>query len=203
MLHCRSCKLHKPPEDFNPGERDKILQGKGAQRLRQCRECSRAASKKFREANKEKMAAWIKDWTQANPEKRKAINARGRDKVREKRRAYRSANPLPVMPRELVAANEALAKKRWAENNPDKLAARLAKRRATKKNAQPAWANTFFLAEAYRLAKLREKMTGFKWHVDHVVPLVHKLVCGLHVEHNLQVIPATENFRKSNAFHIV
>jgi hypothetical protein len=36
--------------------------------------------------------------------------------------------------------------------------------------------------------------------VDHIVPLVHPRVCGLHCEHNLAVITETENLAKSNHY---
>lgn len=107
------------------------------------------------------------------------------------------------------------ATKKWMRNNPDKahaiylkyklkdkalVAASSARRRATKLQATPAWANQFFISEAYDLAKRRTDATGFEWHVDHIVPLKSKIVCGLHVEHNLQVIPGSANCRKNN-FH--
>ena len=88
--------------------------------------------------------------------------------------------------------------KRWGALNADRRVASLAMRRATLLNATPSWANKFFIAEAYRLAKLREKICGGKWHVDHIVPLASKLVCGLHIEQNLQVIPGIENIAKGN-----
>ena len=54
------------------------------------------------------------------------------------------------------------------------------------------------MVEACDLVKRREKITGFKWHIDHIVPLCHRLASGLHNGYNLQVVPAAWNVKKGN-----
>jgi hypothetical protein len=93
--------------------------------------------------------------------------------------------------------------KKQYTKSPDKTNARYAKRRAAKKQATPKWVGEgelFFLQEAYALAKEREKIFGFKWEVDHIVPLNSKVVCGLHVPKNLRVVPHMVNRIKGNKF---
>ena len=93
--------------------------------------------------------------------------------------------------------------KKYLENNRAKIAAKLKKRYAAKLSRTPAWLckeDAWLIEQAYGLAQLRSQLFGFQWHVDHVIPLQGKLVSGLHVPHNLQVIPAWDNRSKSNKF---
>lgn len=56
----------------------------------------------------------------------------------------------------------------------------------------------FVLEQAYGLSREREELFGFKWHVDHAIPLMGKLVSGFHFWNNIQVIPAHVNWVKYN-----
>lgn len=95
----------------------------------------------------------------------------------------------------------------WIENNRDRVRghnqARLwrqvGRRRGVNPKCHPKWAINFFLREAYDLARLRTKVTGVKWEVDHIVPLRHPIVCGLHAHTNIRVVLAHANRVKSNA----
>jgi len=75
-----------------------------------------------------------------------------------------------------------------------------AKRRAAKLNATPKWADLEKIQQVYILCRQISETTGVLHHVDHVVPLQGKHVCGLHVETNLRIVPATENLSKANKF---
>ena len=73
--------------------------------------------------------------------------------------------------------------------------------RARKLQACPSWVDKDIMLEIYRLAAYRNKVTGIRWAVDHIIPLQAVDACGLHVENNLQVVPAHLNAVKSNRSH--
>lgn len=93
-------------------------------------------------------------------------------------------------------------RKNWQKINSDKAAAYANKRRAKKLRATPKWANHAKIEAIYSEAKRLTEINGVEYHVDHIIPLQHPLVCGLHVHQNLQVILGSENMKKSNKFQI-
>lgn len=132
----------------------------------------------------------------ANPEKGRAACRRfymaNREREIRRRtewtRKWQRENP------ELVNAKNA----RWRKQHRDKCNVKFARYRATKLNATPPWVNLGAIESVYAEAAKKTRETGIVHHVDHIVPLRGKTVCGLHVPWNLQVLPATENARKAN-----
>jgi hypothetical protein len=140
-----------------------------------CKSCDSKQSLQYRRDNKERVNAQQRGYSK-RPEwkKRKAKN----------QKAYYLKNKEKL--------NQYY--KEYAAKNPDKGAKNTAKYRAKKINATPEWANHDKIKEIY--AEAAE--TGM--HVDHIIPLQGKLVSGLHVEYNLQLLTPEENLSKSNKF---
>lgn len=82
----------------------------------------------------------------------------------------------------------------YLHNNRASFNHNTAKRRAIKAAAIPSWANMEKIKDIYLNCP-----EGY--HVDHIVPLQGKYVCGLHVETNLQYLTIEENLSKGNTFN--
>lgn len=90
--------------------------------------------------------------------------------------------------------------KRWYGENRHKV---LSKAGSTDRQnrlsmAIPKWADIPAIRATYELAKVRSILSGCPYEVDHIVPLIHKLVCGLHTHTNLQVVEMEVNRAKGN-----
>lgn len=76
-----------------------------------------------------------------------------------------------------------------------------ARRRARERQATPPWARSGEVSaeirEIYRMCESLNRCAGcVKYHVDHIVPLDGKLVCGLHVPWNLRILRKEANLAK-------
>lgn len=69
---------------------------------------------------------------------------------------------------------------------------------AMRKYATPSWASKNAIDQLYTEARRLTVESGTKYEVDHIIPIRHPLVCGLHVETNLRILPASVNNKKSN-----
>jgi hypothetical protein len=99
-------------------------------------------------------------------------------------------------------AEDRKAKQRlWSKTNRGTANALSKNYKLKKINATPKWLSESQLLHIkckYQLAAMLNIHGVEPWHVDHIVPIRGKDVCGLHVPWNLRVIPAKENMTKGN-----
>lgn len=123
-------------------------------------------------------------WKRPQPQRRDPDSARAAQRrYRERHAAKRSAQHAA-----------------WAKENAASRAAATAKRKAARLQATPPWADMDAIKAIYVEARRIQVETGQRMHVDHVIPLQHELVCGLHCEANLQILPGPVNEGKGNRF---
>lgn len=186
MKSCSKCEQPLPLDSFGT-DRSK----KDGHRP-DCKACQWAARDKdgARKSNRQ--------WRAANLEKARSIEAAWRSRntvsVKRKSRQYYEANKDSWKLKTAAWAQENRERLRelqreWTKRNLKKAAAWNAKRRAARLNATPPWADLDAIRRIYEQCPPGH-------HVDHIIPLRGKGVCGLHVHYNLQYLPARENLKK-------
>lgn len=218
MKKCTKCGVEKPTDEFY---RDR---GAKSGRRADCKQCNESRHAKWLASNSARHNASTRTWQKANPEKASAYAARWRKANREKARGYtrkwRLANPEKMSASAAMSREKNLAKfkarntqrrlenlakfrareKQWVKSHRAQVNAKHARHTAQKLAATPAWANQSCILRVYREALFFTERDGTPWHVDHIVPLQSFLVCGLHCEDNLQVLPGIENMSKGNRY---
>jgi phage terminase large subunit-like protein len=211
---CGKCKQEKPRAAFSKASREYDgLQGT-------CKDCER----EYREAHKETINARRKAYRIENKDKIAAQNKDYYDRERESLAEYDRLRYKDNRERHLSrakdyydthkAARSRYGKAYYIEHKDiiaDKVSLRRTsnlsaynayqgKRRADKRQATPAWYEEREVTALYAEATAITKATGEVHHVDHIVPLQSKLVCGLHCLANLQVLLGRDNCSKSNSY---
>lgn len=170
MKICSCCKDEKPRDQFNKESSRKD----GLQRY--CKECVRKKSAERYAAKKDDLLSYSRDWHNKN-----------RDSVLSRKKRNYDANPEKDRTRALLWRHEHVGyanhRGRLLQISPE---------------AIPRWASLENIDEIYEVAARLSSATGIKYHVDHVVPLRGKTVCGLHCEANLQLLTHSENSSKGN-----
>jgi hypothetical protein len=164
--------------------------------------------------NKEVIAEKKKIYHEKNKEiiakKHKEFHLKNRDKLNQRALDYYNKN------RDMLLARQAdwreknrdlsrQAAKNWQKNNKPKVLASMSKRRSAKINRTPSWLTAeqlLRIESLYAESIKRRQETGLDWHVDHIIPLQGKLVSGLHVPENMQIILAQDNVRKGNRYQL-
>lgn len=159
-----------------------------------CVECDRERGAARYAAKGEHIRAKVKAWSEANPGKVKTYNAR---KLRSPKYIAMRAAYVKAHPEQIRGHKHAYRRKNLAL-----MAAKERKRQCSKIKRTPQWSDAEKIQGFYVAAQIVSDVTGKTYHVDHVIPLQGKLVSGLHVYENLQLLPGTENNRKRNKFEV-
>jgi hypothetical protein len=154
----------------------------------------------------EKRRQYFKDYYIKNKEKIRKQQNQNRDPEENKKRCkeyyFKKKKDIEWVKKERERI------KAHRKNNLGKYAAKEAKRRTFKLNASVSWADQKYIEDLYKNCREAEDIfnnagLNIKFHVDHIVPLQHDKVCGLHVEHNLQILTSDVNARKSNKYEVI
>jgi hypothetical protein len=142
----------------------------------------RAKAREWRDDNLDKQREYERQWRKDNPEKDRESARKHRKLKADYYREYDAA---------------------WRDANRARYRAFHRRRQTLKVQACPTWLTEDQIAAMVANYEQSERLTremGILHEVDHIIPLNHPDVCGLHVPWNLQVLPREKNRQKSNSF---
>jgi len=185
---CLECGVEKTPE--NSTKNKNRPDGRNAY----CKAC----------AKKKQAASYIKHIDSRKVRAQEAYENK-KDEYKERASRWAAANKEKRrgITKDYVVRNKearAATQKREREKNPGYYRAHFKMRQSRKRRALSSWANLEAIEALYVECSRISKETGIKHHVDHYFPLKSDVVCGLHNEFNLRIIPAVENLSKGNSF---
>jgi len=143
------------------------------------------------------------EWKQRNIARTEYYKAYGQSEAGKKaKRKYYDKNKELVIARASARSKEERAqhRKKYKQKNPGKYNALTAKRKAAKKLRTPKWLTKEDFKQMELIYIESQSKPGYQ--VDHIIPLQGKIVSGLHVPSNLQVISTFKNQSKNNKFNV-
>jgi hypothetical protein len=151
---------------------------------------NREYSAQYRAKDPEQWRKNAMDWYRSNRDRARKTRKIYAEKHAEESAIQKKAYRLTIVDklRETRRQHYRLNKSRYLANAMG--------RKKYVKRATPPWADHEAIVKFYELRDTLSEQTGIQYHVDHIVPLRSKFVCGLHVPANLQVIPAVDNLSK-------
>jgi hypothetical protein len=140
------------------------------------------------------------DWAIDN-EKRKDKPKSEAAKAAGKR--YYQKNREAVIARAAARPHEEVKgyKQKYKDANPELYKALVSVRKRRHRAATPKWVGAEekkAIRQLYLEAQRLTKLTGERYVVDHIYPLISEEVCGLHALRNLRIMTQAENLIKSN-----
>jgi hypothetical protein len=188
--HCKRCDTTKPLELFSKHPKGKLGLNTycKACEVKRAQAYKKAMSPERREQLREYQAQYNKEYWVKNQEKLKADN-----------RAWREMN----YEQHVEYMNE------YYKKNRDKFAEYQVEYKKANRGKVNSWVrmrnaqikHRVFPEQKKAIAEFYDRCPK-GYHVDHIVPINHPLVSGLHVLANLQYLTASENSSKRNRFVI-